>query len=225
MSNRGVLLSKPQCGQRCFIWPQTMDRPYLFTRQQLLYTWMGRCSVWSGPWIKEHRLLLSDYAASPLLLQRKRKGALDIRTPFGAKFLSSPSVAGNLEQKDKCGLNITELWIWVQQFCIQLVPEARTGKVLSVLVRFLKLLVVPTVLRPAESRSRVFCFAGEWTGLLFLLNWASGSVQLHISSVGTGSRAQSSLRQRASAPFPFIPAVAVKSDFMSCITHLPAPQR
>lgn len=101
--------------------------------------------------------------------------------------------------------------------------QARTAKVLSILVRFLKLLVVPTVLRPAESRSRVFCFAGEWTGLLFLLNWASGSVQLHISSVGTGSRAQSSPCHRASAPFPFIRAVAVKSphtnsDFMSCIT-------
>lgn len=93
---------------------------------------MGRCSVWSRWGIKEHRLLLSDCAASPLLLQRKRKGALDIRTLFGAKFLSSPPVASNLEQKDKCGLNITEPLIWVEQF----VSNRYTSKNRNVLNRF-----------------------------------------------------------------------------------------
>lgn len=198
----------------------TDDEPPVFVpRQQLLCPWMGRCSVWSRWGIKERRLLLSDCAASPPLLQRKRKGALDIRTPFGAKLLSSPPVASNLEQKDKCGLNTTERLIWVEQF----VSNRYTSKnrnVLAILTGFLKLLVVPRILQPVESRSSVSCVAGEWTGLLFLLNWASGSVQLHISSVGTGSRAQSSVCHRVSARFPFIRAAAVKSpytnsDFMS----------
>lgn len=35
-----------------------------------------------------------------------------------------------------------------------------------------------------------FCSGGEWTGFLFLLNWASDSVGLIISSVGTEIQAQ-----------------------------------
>lgn len=50
----------------------------------------------------------------------------------------------------------------------------------------------------------MFCFAGEWTGLLFLLNWASGSVGLIISSVGTGSQAQNSLCHEALADYEHI---------------------
>lgn len=122
---------------------------------------MGRCSVWSRWGIKEQRPLLSDCAASPLLLQRKRKGALDIRTPFGAKFLSSPPVASNLEQKDKCGLNITERLIWVEQF----VSNRYTSKNRNVLNRFPQIAGCPEDI-PAcweQLQCVLHCWWVDWT--------------------------------------------------------------
>lgn len=89
-------------------------------------------------------------------LQRKRKAALDIRTPFGAKFLSSLSVAGNLEQKDKCRLE------HYRALDLGLCPtdvQSRSEKFLSILIHFLKLLLVPTILRPVEQ---VQCIVVCW---------------------------------------------------------------
>lgn len=74
--------------------------------------------------------------------------ALDIRTPFGAKFLSSLSVAGNLEQKDERGLE------HYRALDLGLCPtdvKARHENFLSILMHFVKLLRVPTILRPVEQ--------------------------------------------------------------------------
>lgn len=111
-------------------------------------------------------------AASPLL-QRKRTGLLDIRPPSGARFLSSLSVCRqqtwNRERQMKAG-TLRSFWFGSGRTDrIQTDVQARTENLLFVffviLRHFLKLLVVPTVLPPVCS-----AFAGERTGLLFLLN-------------------------------------------------------
>lgn len=54
---------------------------------------------------------------------------------------------------------------------------------------------------PAETSASVSWLGGERPELLFLLNWASGSVGLIISSVGTGSQAQIPLSHEALAGY------------------------
>lgn len=66
---------------------------------------------------------------------------------------------------------------------------------------------------PVETSASVSWFGGERPGLLFLLNWASGSVGLIISSVGTGSQARIPLSHEALAGYEHI-------SFISCLQCL-----
>lgn len=116
-------------------------------------------------------------------------------------------------KKINAGWNITELLIWVEQ-TVSNWCAGKNWEPSFYLNIFPEMTGCSNNAATCWERSSMFWFAGEGTGLLFLLNWASGSVQLHISSVGTGNRAQNSLSPTLTL-FPFIRAVAVKSHYTS----------